>query len=390
MKQYAYEAADSEGKRVQGALYAEDERLAVRQLQERGYFVTRVQPWGGSGERRPGVFENIFERVRTKDLAIMLREMASMLGAGMGIVAVFDVLGRNTMNRRLRQAIIDMSKGVQAGDRLSNQMARFPTLFDEVTLSVIRAAENTGRLDDMLRLLSEHLEYRYELEQTVRRESAYPKIVLGFIILVLLFLLLFPHAQEWGATIAVLVGVGICAAIVAGVFLWIGLWRALMSSSYVQSIWDSVKLAIPILGTQLRRLAMARFARTLATMYEAGVTIREGVAPAGRATGYRSLAEAIAGATIHIDRGGKLSDALAATYVVPETVLAMVRTGEESGQLGVTLNKVADYQEEEARTAIHQICVSILPVAIVFLAVIVLIILVRFYLGYYAGVMKAA
>lgn len=389
MREFAYEVMDNQGNRVQGVLYAPDEQLAVRKLQEQGYFVTSVQARGGAGERRPGVVENIFHRVRTKDLAIMFREMASMLGAGMGIVAVLDVLARNTPNARLRQAILEMSKGAEAGDRLSNQMARFPTLFDEVTLSVIRAAEQTGRLDEMLRLLSQHLEYRFEMEQMVRRESFYPKVVAGFIVLILLFLVLFPVAQRSGPTTAVLMGFGAVVCIALVILVCIALWRALMSSAYVKSAWDSVKLALPIIGLQVRRLAMSRFARTMATMYEAGVSIREAIGPAARATGYRPLAEAIAAATHDVDRGGKLSEALAATRAVPETVLAMVRTGEESGQLGETLNKVADYEEEEAKTAIHAICVSILPASIVILGAVVAVIAALFYMGYYSNILNS-
>jgi type II secretory pathway component PulF len=153
-------------------------------------------------------------------------------------------------------------------------------------------------------------------------------------------------------------------------------------------VWDGVKISLPVIGKTVRRLVMSRFARALATMYEAGLSLPEGVRLSARACGNHYIAGALEACIRHMQHGMKLSEALAATRVVPNTVLQMVVTGEESGQLGTTLSKVAEYYEDEAKTAIHAMCVTILPVAIVFLGAIVLVIAIMFYLAYAGSIMS--
>ena len=385
---FEYEARDQQGQLVSGVLPADSEGLLVRQLQSGGLFVTSVRPARerrARGEGRP-VGQVVFRPVRTGEMAVCYRELAAMIGAGMTIVRALDVLEQNTTNPRLRQALRGVSAGVERGQPLSQQMARFPTIFNEIAVALVEAGERSGRLDDMLKRLATYTEYQLEVEQLIRRETMYPKLVGAFILLVLIFLPLVPAIVMGGsgwqvraiAQLLLLAGV-IAAAIIVP--------RLLMSTEWARELWDDLKIKLPIFGGIARRFALSRFSRALAALYESGVSLASGLPTAGRASGNRIVAEAMTRASSQVQTGVRLSDALVSTGLVPHTVLAMVRTGEESGDLGGLLDKVADYYEDEAKTSIHRISVMILPIFLLIAGAIVLIMLVSFYVGLYGSIL---
>ena len=388
MNRFLYKAKDRTGHDVSGALVAQSEEVAVARLQQAGYYVTEITP-----ELRiapppgpPKALGRMFPGVTSGDLAVMFRELATMVGAGMSLVRALDVLERNTSKPRLRQAIRDAQRGVEHGEPLSLQLRRYEAIFPELAAATVEAAERSGHLDTMLRMVADYLEYEHELRQTIRRETLYPKIVFAVIILVLLILTGISVWQAGGSwfltTTTILVQL---AAIIGGV--WLGM-KLLSTSTYARQVWDGIKLHLPIIGKTVRRLVMSRFARALATMYEAGLSLPEGVRLSARACGNHYVASALEPCIHPMQRGMKLSEVLAGTGVVPNMVLQMVVTGEESGELGSTLNKVAEYCESEAKTSIHAMCVSILPIALIMLGLVVLLVAIRFYVGYVTSLLN--
>jgi type II secretory pathway component PulF len=383
-----YTAKDQAGQEVSGAVAAQSEQIAVAQLHQAGYFVTDIRPELRLAPRAgpPSTLQRAFHGVSSGDLAIMFREMATMIGAGMSMVRCLDVLEQNTSKPQLRAAIRSMQAGVERGEPLSAHLRHHDAIFPEISVATVEAAERSGRLDEMFRMLATYMEYEHEIRQTVRRETFYPKIIAAFIVIVLLVLIGLSVWQSGGSWfLAVVAILGLIGLGVSGT--WLGL-RMLSTSTYARQTWDAVKSSLPIIGKTVRRLAMSRFARALATMYEAGLSLPEGVRLSARACGNHYIAVSLDACVEHMRRGMKLSEALAATRVVPNTVLQMVVTGEESGQLGTTLSKVADYYEDEAKTAIHSMCVSILPVCLVVFGAIVLFMAIQFYLSYATGMLN--
>ncbi len=388
MPVFEYEARDQAGQLVAGKQQAASQDVLVRQLQSGGLFVTSVRP---SREfRAPGVGrplgQTILRPVKTGEMAVCYREFAAMIHAGMTIVRALDVLEQNTTNPRLRQALRGVSAGVQRGQPLSEQMARFPTIFNEIAIALAEAGESSGRLDDMLRRLADYAEYQLEVEQLIRRETMYPKLVAAAILLAFVFLPLIPAIVlgQGGWLLPALMQMLVLAALVTAAIL---VPRVVLSSEYAREQWDRIKLSLPIFGGIVRRFALSRFSRALAALYESGVSLATGLPTAGRASGNRVIARAMVAAAYHVQTGGRLSDALAATYLVPPTVLAMVRTGEESGDLGSLLEKVGEYYEDEAKTSIHRVSVSILPIFLIIAGAIVLFFAISFYAGLYGGLL---
>ncbi|MFQ6132599.1 MAG: type II secretion system F family protein [Armatimonadota bacterium] len=381
MPVFEYQARDRSGGVVSGAVTAESEQMAVAQLHEAGYFVTNMaeRPAPSEAAPSPAVRDVVFRPVSTGDMAVAYRELATMINSGMTIVRSLDVLEQNTRNPRLRQALRRMQRGVQTGRPLSEQMMEHPAIFSEIAVALMQAGEKSGRLDDMLKQLAEYTEYQLEVEALIRRETLYPKIVAAVIVLVLIFLPLvnqIVHGGPWLWTaIAELMLVGV---LVAGLML---LPRIVLSSEYARATWDSIKLSLPIFGPIASRLALSRFSRALAALYEAGISPASALAPAGRASGNRAIAAAMHRVVPMLQGGRPLTEALAYTGMMSRTVMEMVRTGEESGELGSLLEKVAEYHEDEAKTGIHRVAVSILPIFLLIAGLIVLAIAVNFYVG---------
>lgn len=387
MNRFLYTAKDRSGQDVSGILVAQSEELAVAQLQDAGHFVTTITQQVQTPPRvvKPSALERAFRGVNSGDLAIMFRELATMIGAGMTLVRALDVLEQNTSKPYLRQVLRDVQRGVEQGQALSQQMRRHGDVFPEIASATVEAAERSGRLDEMFKMLARYMEYAHGLRQTIRRETFYPKIVAVVIVLVLLLLVGLSVWRAGGSWL--LATITLLAEVVAVIaLLWLVVW-ILRSSPYARQVWDTVKLALPVVGKTVGRLVMSRFTRALAAMYEAGLSLPEGVRLSARACGNHHIANSLQACTFRMQHGMKLSEALAATGVVPNIVLQMVVTGEESGQLGTTLSKVADYYEDEAKTAIHAMCVSILPIAVGILGVVVLIIAITFYAGYFTSVL---
>jgi type II secretory pathway component PulF len=189
MNRFLYTAKDRSGQDVSGAVVAHTQELALAQLQEAGYFVTGIQPALRVPPPRPASgLQRAFHGVHSGDLAIMFRELATMVGAGMSLVRSLDVLEQNTAKSHLRAAIRDMQQAVESGQPLSVQLRRHDAIFPEIAAATVEAAERSGRLDEMFKMLAAYMEYEHEIRQTVRRETVYPKIVAAVVVLVLILL----------------------------------------------------------------------------------------------------------------------------------------------------------------------------------------------------------
>jgi len=398
MPTFAYRAKDAAGRVVTGRVDADTEQVAVRQIREEGYWITELKSVpararvGFAEALDRAIIKPLFFRVRLRDKMVMFRELATMVGAGMSIVRSLDILASNTRSARLKQVLTEIQPPIENGRPLSDQLARYPTVFTEMEVALVRAGERGGLLESMLRELADYLEYEMELRHTISRETFYPKavVVVGLLVLGVLSYVARTFAGPAGGASGfagpLLVGALWTIGGLAAAFL---LMRILLQRPGFAKLWDYVKLAIPIIGPNVKKLAVSKAARALSALYRAGVTISEAVGPSGRASGNQVISEAFERCAPELQRGGKLSTALAAQNLMPNMVLQMIGTGEETGDLDGMLGKVSEYYEDEAKTAIHQMCVAILPISIILLALVVLYMLVQFYTGYFGSIMNA-
>jgi type IV pilus assembly protein PilC len=249
---------------------------------------------------------------------------------------------------------------------------------------MIQAGEHGGLLVEVVRRLAEHIQREYELRLEIKRRTLYPKILLGafFIIPNIPTLVL----QGVGPFLAALWNtVAMVVMIAVPVYL---AGRYLLTTQAGRNAYDHIKLAIPPVGGLVRKLVIARFSRTLAALYGAGVPINTATALAGDTSGNYVLEQATVRVIPAIERGMPVSGALAATHFFPPMFLGMIQTGETSGSLDEILNKAAEFYEEEAKHAIIQLTVILGVVLLLIMAVLIAIRILSFYLNYVGGVMN--
>jgi type IV pilus assembly protein PilC len=445
---YSYEAKDGSGRTVTGTVDAEEERAAANQILSQGYFLMRLKPapnqvHAGAAVRpnqgpadmpvrqtfpradesapyyaaapsvampemayAPGtagyaqtanpfpeppksagrvfverVIYPIWSGVSLRDLAVLYRQLAALLNAGVSIPQSLQTLVAQGTRGQLKQSLTEMIQIVQSGGQLSDAMRRFPWIFHESHLAMITAGEQTGGLDTMCRRLADRLEQEYSVRQTVKKEMVMPILTLfAFFLLPPLFLFFVGNARGYyeTAVVPLLQFFG-----VVGVIYACSRWLA-----QVRIITDTIYALLPIIGGVVRLLTYARFARTLATLYASGILVNVGIKYAADASGNTYIGRKILKSLDYLERGYGITDALAATRAFPPMVISMLSTSEHTGSLDVLMDKVADFYDAEAAVKLHQVCVSVGALATVIMGIKVLILLTKFYGGYYNSLLN--
>lgn len=330
----------------------------------------------------------MFGAARAKQRSEIFGALAAMVQAGVGIAAAIAAIAEDTRDPPLRLALQQMTRETGRGRTLSAAMAAHPRVFAPLTLAMIEVGERGGRLEAALRGLAEYYEREHELRHLLTRELTYPIILFGAIILiplignVLRVWVTDGLAAALGAGVAQLLGYAIFLGIPAAAVTFVV--RRMAASAQGRVRLHRLLLGIPVVGPALRKLALARFCRALASLYASGVLLGAAVRLSADATGNDYLRERLSAAAGHIDTGGSLADALERSGVLPATVLSMIRTGERTGDLDILAHNVAAHLELEARTAISQLAVALTPAAIIIAGVIVGIMVISFYAGLYA------
>ena len=402
---YSYQAKDQTGRTVTGSLDAPDERRAAQEIRDMGYFPMRLapqsggaatlapetgSPFGGAPPRRetartapsaPWLLVRlvypIWSGVGLRDLSLFYRQFSAMLGAGVPIYQCLTSLTQQASNGRLRTYLSRISARVLEGAMLTEAFAEFPWVFTDFHRAMIAAGEKSGRLDVMMSRLASALEQEYALRAVIKRETTWPVMTLvgSFLIpplmdlVVLHSIRLYVHDAllpllYWGAAIL-------------GVFV---LTRLL---SQFKVAYDALLAHLPGIGGVVRMIGLARFSRVMASLYAAGVSIPEALRAAAAATGNAYMENRMVSAVPALQGGRGIAEALVATRIFPPMVVSMLGTGEQTGSLDMTMDKVAEYYEQESAVKLHQLCVSLGALITMIAGIRVLQELIKFYTGYF-------
>jgi type IV pilus assembly protein PilC len=335
-----------------------------------------------------------FLRAGAKDLSLFWSQMHSMLNAGVGISHAVKTMAANAPGRGLRAACAEMAPRLAAGVPFSELMEAYPGVFSPLMVGMIRAGEVGGFLDRMCLRLSEYSERDYHIQQTVRRETWYPKMVLLASIVIPasppIAIAFFTGKNVIAAILACFISTVPTLAILAVVW---GLWKfsnlALPITARANTfryILDQAKLLIPIAGKTVRALATAKFCRSLGALQSAGTGVQGMIQLAASACGNAVIADSARRTIPRLEQGESMTDALAATRQFPGIAIQMLRTGEETGNFEAQLEKVADFLEQDAETTIKQSVVVLGILALVFVGIRVCVQLVQFYTGYFNNI----
>lgn len=326
------------------------------------------------------------ERVR------FFRELATLVNAGMSLGMALATLETRPGGTELRLAIRDAARRVGAGQRFSDVMTAHPRVFSELNRAMVAAGEQGGRLDEMLSLSADYLESDLEFQQTIARETFYPKIIAGAVVLIPLATKVIIAGIADGvfkAVVAALTGIAAYTLIV-GVPLLVALFmvRRYQATDQGRVMLDRLKMRVPLVGPIVMKLAWSRTCRALSALYSAGVPINAAVELASRTAGNRAVEQTLLQTLRPLEQGKRLSQILAEGGQIPPLAYSMLHTGEETGNIDVTMGKVADYFEAEAGTSLKKLTLAIVPVAILVFGVVVLFQLVGFYGGYFGNLLN--
>lgn len=382
-KTFSYRAMDRGGQAFSGTLTADSEAAVAAYIRGQGHFVTQIKESRDSAWK---VLQDILRPVSLKDLAIFCRQFATMVDAGLSLVVCLSILAEQTQNPRLKEALRAVGAKVQEGDTLSRAMQDHPQIFPGLMVSMTEAAEIGGVLDVVLNRLAVHFEKEYKMNEKVRSAMTYPAIVICFAILVVIFLLTFVipvFVQQFAAMKVELPLPTRILLAVSGFLRSYGLPVAALLASLgyglaiyarrpeIRTMLDRLTLHIPVFGALWRKVAVARFSRTLATLLRGGVPILTALEAVKRTTNNQMMIQSLTSAQAGVREGLGLASTLEASSLFPPMVVRMAAVGEEAGELDKMLDKVADFYESDVDDTVGRLSSLLEPILIAVLAVVV-------------------
>ena len=357
---FQWSGIGADGASLSGELVASSEVLARIALRRQGITPTRV----GRSRRRP-------TRLPAKTIAFLLRQLATLIRAGVPILAAFEIIARSQERPETTRLLLQIRSDLQTGTSLTSALARHPDLFDHLTCTLVAAGEQSGQLDVMLTRIADYQEKMLAIRGKLRGALTYPVAILAVALLVTLMMLIYVvpafenSFSSFGAALPLptrLIIDGSTAIRESGPVLTLvllalgsGLWQQWRRREAWQKATDRWRLTLPVFGSLYRRAALARWSRTLASLYGAGIPLLDTLEAAGNATGNRLFQHASQTLRQKISQGDSLSRALARQPVFTPLLIQMVSIGEESGTLDSMLNKVADIYDREVDDTVAQL-----------------------------------
>jgi type IV pilus assembly protein PilC len=383
---FAWEGKDKNGKTVRGEMRAGGETIVNVTLRRQGIMVTKVK----KKAYRSG------KKIQDKDLTLFTRQLATMMKAGVPLLQSFDIVGKGHANPSMAKLIMDLRADIETGTSLNNAFRKYPLYFDPLFCNLVGAGEQAGILEDLLTRLAIYKEKTLALKSKIKGALMYPCSILAiaFIVTAVIMIWVVPAFKSvfasFGADLPaptlIVMGISdfvvqwawiIFPAIFGALYFFFQAWRR---SLKMQQAMDRILLRLPVFGAVIRKATIARWTRTLATMFAAGVPLVEALDSVGGASGNNVYLEATKKIQTEVSTGTSLTAAMQNANVFPNMVTQMVAIGEESGALDGMLGKVADFYEEEVDEAVKSLSSLMEPMIMVILGVLIGGLVVAMYL----------
>jgi type IV pilus assembly protein PilC len=388
VKEYVFEweGKDRNGKTVRGELRAVGENQAQASLRRQGIVVQKIKKRKMASAKR----------IKPKDIALFTRQLATMMKAGVPLLQSFDIVGRGNPNPSVTKLLNDIRTDVETGTSLSAAFRKHPMYFNGLYCNLVEAGEAAGILEDLLDRLATYMEKTESIKSKVRSALMYPTavVVVAFIVVAVIMIFVIPAFKEvfssFGAdlpapTVAVIAMSEFFVAywwlifggIGGGLYFFIQAWKR---NEKVQRFMDKILLKVPIFGVLVEKSVVARWTRTLSTMFAAGVPLVEALDSVGGASGNTLYADATSKIQQEVSTGTSLTMAMTNAQIFPSMVLQMCAIGEESGSIDHMLGKAADFYEAEVDDMVAGLSSLMEPIIIVILGTIIGGIVVSMYL----------
>ena len=391
MPDFKYQGTNRSGSSVSGVMTA-NSKADLQNLLRR----QQITPTKMSEKGKEFNMPTFGGGVKAKELAIFTRQFSVMIDAGLPLVQCLEILGSQQENKFFQKVLINTRSSVEGGATLSTAMRSSPKAFDALYVNMVEAGETGGILDIILQRLSTYIEKNVKLQRAVKSALIYPVGVLTIAGLVI-FLLLWKVVPIFATLFAGLgvslplptkiviamsnfvgsyFGLLIVAGIIGGIFA-LKAWYGTPAGKYVL---DSIILKLPVLGILMRKIAVARFTRTLGTLISSGVPILEGLDITAKTSGNAVVERALQTVRKALEEGKSLTEPLKDSNVFPGMVTQMIAVGEQTGAMDAMLQKIADFYEEEVDSAVKDLLTAMEPIMIVFLGVVVGGVVISMYL----------
>ena len=377
--QFLWEGKDKRGNKIRGKSIAVNEAALRADLRRQGVAATRVKTQ--SNAFRSG------GKVTNEDIAVFARQLATMMSAGIPMVQAFEIIGNGHEKPAVQKLILDIKASVEGGSTLHESLAKFPLYFDDLFVNLVEAGEQAGALESLLDKIATYKEKTEALKKKIKKALFYPIAVLCVAVIVSMILLIFviPQFEElfkgFGADLPAFTQMVVnLSRFVQHQGWWVGLiiggsifgfFHVLKRSKKMQLAFDRILLKFPIVGPILIKAAIARFARTLSTMFAAGVPLVEAMQSVAGATGNIVYEEAVLRMKDEVATGQRLQRAMENTGLFPNMVVQMIAVGEESGSLDTMSGKVAEFYEAEVDNAVDSMSSLLEPLIMAILGVLV-------------------
>ncbi|MDN4591858.1 type II secretion system protein F [Xenophilus aerolatus] len=383
---YEWEGRDRNGKVVRGEMRAAGENQVQASLRRQGVLASKIK----KRRMRSG------KAIKPKDIAIFTRQLATMMKAGVPLLQAFDIVGRGNANANVTRLLNDIRTDVETGTSLSSAFRKFPKYFDNLYCNLVEAGEAAGILEDLLDRLATYMEKTEAIKSKIKSALMYPTavIVVAFVVVAIIMIFVIPAFKQvftsFGADLPAptlfVMAVSeffvaywwlIFGVIGGGLYFFIQAWKR---NERVQRFMDRLLLKLPIFGALIDKSCVARWTRTLATMFAAGVPLVEALDSVGGASGNTVYGDATVKIQQEVSTGTSLTTAMTNANLFPSMVLQMTAIGEESGSIDHMLGKAADFYESEVDDMVAGLSSLMEPIIIVILGTIIGGIVVSMYL----------
>jgi len=382
MTTFSYECLNKQGQTVKGQLSSDNVNHAVEKLRDMGLSVIDLKE---VKQKQQSSFFSMQKKVTLGDLSLFSRQLSAMIGAGIPVTRAINTLSKQSENPTLRSALQSIARNVEGGMNLTDAFSAYPHIFSNLYVSMIRAGEAGGMLENSLLRLSEQLQKEKALKDEIKSATSYPKVIGIFALVIFTAMLTFlvpifqgsiPQGTKINAITQFIFNAS--ASLRTKPLLWLGVIAAFVAalviffrSSTGHRIWEKYKLKMPIFGPIMLKSVIARFTRTLATLLEGGIPVVQALESAGPTSGSDVLNETVQLAKKRIEEGKSIASTLEESEVFPPMVTHMIAIGEESGSLPSLLDKVADFYEQEVSTATRGLQSLIQPIALVVIGLLI-------------------
>ena len=381
MPAYVWEGKTRQGQTQKGKSQAANEAALTAELRRKGIVPTSIRPqstlkfsFGGGGS------------VSSKDLVVFTRQFCTMIDAGLPLVQCLDILSRQQDNPYFKKCLIEVKESVESGSTFAEALKKHPKIFDELYVNLVAAGEVGGILDTILNRLAAYIEKSLKLKKQVKSAMTYPMTIIGIASLVVGVILIFviPAFESMFASfnselpmptqIVINLSRGLkkyILVIIAAIWFFIFLCKRFYASPKGRELVDDNALKLPVIGVLIRKVAVAKFTRTLGTMISSGVPILDGLDIVAKTAGNRTVERAIYQVRQSISEGKTIAEPLSKSGVFPPMVCQMIAVGEQAGAIDTMLNKIADFYDDEVDEAVGNLTAMMEPLLMLFLGTVV-------------------